>query len=183
MSVGRCGICGAPTMTGAICRRDWARLLELLDRAADIAPVLDTGAAKGGEAVVRSTTVTMPISVPVMDAKTALGDALAGALRVICPGVPRLAPVDAVALLWAHAMPAGKKLGALHRSYAAPVLLAELEPAIAQAVQAVDIPRGRMSIPGVCRDCGPSMLHPVGGMLACDRCGERMTIGEVRRAA
>lgn len=183
MSVGRCGYCGAPTMTGAICRRDWARLLELLDRAADIAPVLDTGAAKGGEAVGRSTTPALPISIPVLDAKTALGDALAAAIRVICPGVPRLAPVDAAVLLRAHARPVGDKLGALHRSYAAPVLLVELEPAISQAVQAVDIPRGRMSIPGRCRECGPSMLHPVGGMLACDRCDERMTIGEVRHAA
>lgn len=170
-------------MTGAVCRRDWARLLELLDRVPDVAESLAMGAARGGESVVRSTTAALPISVPVMDAKTALSDALAAALRVICPGMPRLASVDAVALLQAHARPAGEKLGALHRSYAAPVLLAELEPAIAQAVQAVDIPRGRMSIPGPCRDCGPSMLHPVGGMLACDRCGERHTVGEVRNAA
>ncbi|MDN5687090.1 MAG: hypothetical protein L0G94_10525 [Brachybacterium sp.] len=160
-------------MTGAICRRDWERLLALLDRARDIAPVLAQGAAKSGETVVRSTTIPLPISVPVMEAKTALSDALAGALRVICPDLPRLVSVDAVRLLRAHQ-------ARLQQSYAAPVLLAELEPAVAQAVQAVDKPRGRMTIPGPCRECGPSMLHPVGGMLACDRCGERHTVGEIR---
>lgn len=175
MSVPRCGICNAPSMTGPLCRDHLARLEDLLGRAVDIAPVLATGAAKGGESVVRSTTVTMPISVPVMDAKTALSDALAGALRVICPGVPRLVVRDAVALLRAHRK-------RLQGSYAAPVLLAELEPAVAQAVQAVDKPRGRMTIPGPCRECGPSMLHPVGGMLACDRCGEQHSIGDIRRA-
>lgn len=175
MSVPRCGICSAPSMTGPLCKTHCERLDVLLDRADDIAPVLATGAAKGGESVVRSTTITMPISVPVMDAKTALSDALAGAVRVICPGVPRLVVRDAVALLRAHQK-------RLRGSYAAPVLLAELEPAVAQAVTAVDKPRGRMTIPGPCRECGPSMLHPVGGMLACDRCDERHTVGEVRRA-
>lgn len=163
-------------MADPICRRDWASLEALLDRVPDVAESLAMGAARGGESVVRSTTSGMPISIPVMDARAVLGGALAAALRVICPGVPRLVSVDAVRLLRAHAV-------RLRGSYAAPVLLAELEPAIAQAVQAVDIPRGRMSIPGPCRDCGPSMLHPVGGMLACDRCGERMTVREVRNAA
>lgn len=181
MSVPRCGICSAPTMVGSICKAHWDRLAGtaettgLLARAAEIAPVLDTGAAKGGESVTRSTTITMPISVPVMEAKTALMDALAGALRVVCPGVPRLVVRDAVALLWAHR-------ARLRGSYAAPVLLLELEPAVAQAVSAVDKPQGRMTIPGPCRECGPSMLHPVGGMLACDRCGETHTVGEIRKA-
>lgn len=175
MSLARCGICNAPSMAGPICRDHWGRLLELMDRARSLAPVLELGAAKGGEQVVRSTTSPMPISVPVMDAKRALGDALSDAQRVICPGVPRLVVRDAVALLHAHE-------GRLRGSYAAPVLLAELEPAVAQAAQAVDIPRGRMTIPGPCRECGPSMLHPVDGMLACDRCGERHSIGDIRRA-
>lgn len=181
MSVPRCGICSAPTMVGSICRTHWDRLAGtaettgLLARAAEIAPVLETGAAKGGESVTRSTTITMPISVPVMEAKTALSDALADALRVVCPGVPRLVVRDAVALLRVHRK-------RLQGSYAAPVLLLELEPAVAQAVAAVDKPRGRMTIPGPCRECGPSMLHPVGGMLACDRCDARMSIGDVRRA-
>lgn len=173
MSIARCGICNAPSMTGPICNTHWGRLVEVMDRAVDIAPVLATGAAKGGEQVVRSTTITMPISVPVMDAKTALGDALSAAIRVVCPGVPRLVVRDAVALLRVHER-------RLRGSYAAPVLLADLEPAVAQAVQAVDTPRGRMTIPGPCRECGPSMLHPVGGMLACDRCGEKHTVGEIR---
>ncbi len=176
MSLARCGICNAPSITGPICRDHWGRLLDVMDRARSLAPVLEQGAAKGGEQVVRSTTSPMPISVPVMDAKRSLGDALVAAQRVICPEVPRLVVCDAVALLRAHS-------ARLRGSYAAPVLLADLEPAVAQAVQAVDIPRGRMTIPGPCRECGPSMLHPVGGMLACDRCGERHTVGEVRRAA
>lgn len=178
MSVSRCGLCNAPTLTGSICRTHWARLAGaegLLERAAELGPTLDQGPARSGEKVRRSTTSPMPISVPVMDARTALGDALAAAQRVICPGVPRLVIRDAVRLLRAHAK-------RLQQSYAAPVLLAELEPAVAQAVTAVDKPRGRMSIPGPCRECGPSMLHPASGMLACDRCGERMTISDVRRA-
>jgi hypothetical protein len=146
-------------MTGPICRDHWGRLVDVMSRAADLAPVLEQGAAKGGEQVVRSTTSPMPISVPVMDARAALGEALAAAQRVICPGVPRLVIRDAVRLLRAHE-------ARLRGSYAAPVLLADLEPAVAQAVAAVDIPRGRMTIPGPCRECGPSMLHPVGGMLA-----------------
>lgn len=182
MSLARCGICNAPSMAGPICREHWTRLLAVLDRAIDIAPVLDTGAAKGGESVVRSTTITMPISVPVMEARKVLGDALTAAQAVILPGVPRLSPVSAAGLLRAHARPVKVGMPALQRSWVAPVLLAELEPAVAQAVQAVDIPRGRMAIPGPCRECGPSMLHPAGGMLACDRCGEKHTVGEVRRA-
>ena len=182
MSLARCGICNAPSMAGPICKTHWARLAGapgapgLLARAAELGPVLEQGAAKGGEQVIRSTTSPMPISVSVMDARTALGEALAAAQRVICPGVPRLVIRDAVRLLRAHSK-------RLRGSYAAPVLLAELEPAIAQAVQAVDIPRGRMTIPGPCRECGPSMLHPAGGMLACDRCGEKHTVGEIRKAA
>ena len=175
MSVGRCGICGAPTLTGAVCRAHWARLEELLDRAPDVAASLARGAARGQVDGPRSTTVALPISVPVMEAKTALGDALAAAIRVVCPGVPRLVVRDAVALLRAHKR-------RLQGSYAAPVLLVDLEAAISQGVQAVDKPRGRMSVPGKCRECGPSMLHLVGGLLECDRCSERMSIGEVRAA-
>lgn len=175
MSLARCGICNAPSMAGPICRDHWGRLVDVMGRAAALAPVLEQGAAKGGEQVVRSTTSPMPISVPVMDARTALGEALVAAQRVICPGVPRLMIRDAVRLLRAHSK-------RLRGSYAAPVLLADLEPAVAQAVQAVDIPRGRMAIPGPCRECGPSMLHPVQGMLACDRCGEKHTVGEIRKA-
>lgn len=176
MSVPRCGICSAPSMHGPICRAHWDRLEQLLDRAPDVAASLAGGAARGQSNGPRSTTVGLPISIPVMEAKAALGDALAAALRVICPGVPRLVVRDATALLQAHG-------ARLRGSYAAPVLLAELEPAIAQGVQAVDKPRGRMSIPGPCRACGPSMLHPVGGMLACDRCGEKYTVGEIRSVA
>jgi hypothetical protein len=176
MSLARCGICNAPSMAGPICARHWARLEDVMARAVDIAPVLATGAAKGGESVTRSTTVTMPISVPVMDAKRALGDVLYAAQAVICPGVPRLVVRDAVGLLRAHR-------ARLRQSWAAPVLLADLEPAVAQAVQAVDKPRGRMSIPGRCRECGPSMLHLAQGALVCDRCGSQMTISEVRGAA
>lgn len=175
MSVGRCGICGAPTLTGAVCRAHWARLEELLDRAPDVAASLARGAARGQVDGPRSTTVALPISVPVMEAKEALGDALAAAIRVVCPGVPRLVVRDAVALLRAHKR-------RLQGSYAAPVLLVDLEAAISQGVRAVDTPRGRMSVPGRCRECGPSMLHLVGGLLECDRCSERMTIGEVRAA-
>ena len=175
MSVGRCGICGAPTLTGAVCRAHWARLEELLDRAPDVAASLARGAARGQVDGPRSTTVALPISVPVMEAKTALGDALAAAIRVVCPGVPRLVVRDAVALLRAHRR-------RLRGSYAAPVLLVDLEAAISQGVRAVDKPRGRMSVPGRCRECGPSMLHLVGGLLECDRCEARMSIGEVRAA-
>lgn len=178
MSISRCEIrgCRRPTMTGVICATHWKDMPALLDRAVEVHADLDGGPAKGGEQVARSTTSPMPVSIPVMDARTALGDALAAALAVICPGVPRLVPVDAVRLLRAHEK-------RLHGSYAAPLLMEDLTAAIRAAVQAVDIPRGRMSIPGRCRECGPSMLHPVGGMLACDRCDERMTIGEVRHAA
>ena len=175
MSVGRCGICGAPTLTGAVCRAHWARLEELLDRAPDVAASLARGAARGQVDGPRSTTVALPISVPVMEAKEALGDALAAAIRVVCPGVPRLVVRDAVALLRAHRR-------RLRGSYAAPVLLVDLEAAISQGVRAVDKPRGRMSVPGRCRECGPSMLHLVGGLLECDRCEARMSIGEVRAA-
>src|SRR5699024_12145872 len=119
MSVGRCGICGAPTLTGAVCRAHWARLEELLDRAPDVAASLARGAARGQVDGPRSTTVALPISVPVMEAKTALGDALAAAIRVVCPGVPRLVGRDAVALLRAHS-------SRVRGSYAAPVLLVEL---------------------------------------------------------
>lgn len=176
MSLARCGICNAPSMTGPLCRDHLARLEELLDRAADVAASLAGGAARGPESGgSRSTTVGLPISVPVMEAKAALGDALHGAQRVICPGVPRLVVRDAVALLRAHSR-------RLHGSYAAPVLLVDLEAAISRGVRAVDKPRGRMSVPGRCRECGPSMLHLVGGLLECDRCSERMSIGEVRAA-
>lgn len=175
MSVPRCGICNAPSMTGPLCSDHLARLEDLLDRAPDVAASLAGGAARGQADGPRSTTVGLPISVPVMEAKTALGDALAAAIRVVCPGVPRLVVRDAVALLHAH----NKRL---QGSYAAPVLLVDLEAAISQGVQAVDKPRGRMSIPGPCRECGPSMLHPVGGMLACDRCGAQHSIGDIRRA-
>lgn len=173
MSVPRCGICNAPSMTGPLCRDHLGRLEDLLDRAPDVAASLAGGAARGQADGPRSTTVGLPISVPVMEAKAALGDALHAAQRVICPGVPRLVVRDAVALLRAH----GKRL---QGSYAAPVLLVDLEAAISQGVQAVDKPRGRMSVPGRCRECGPSMLHLVGGVLECDRCAERMTIREVR---
>lgn len=175
MSVPRCGICDAPSMTGPLCRDHLARLEELLDRAPDVAASLARGAARGQVDGPRSTTVALPISVPVMEAKEALGDALAAAIRVVCPGVPRLVVRDAVALLRAHRR-------RLQGSYAAPVLLVDLEAAISQGVRAVDKPRGRMSVPGRCRECGPSMLHLVGGLLECDRCSERMSIGEVRAA-
>ena len=175
MSVGRCGICGAPTLTGAVCAMHWSRLEELLDRAPDVAASLDGGAARVPVNGPRSTTVSLPISIPVMEAKEALGAALAAAIRVVCPGVPRLVVRDAVALLRAHRR-------RLQGSYAAPVLLVDLEAAISQGVRAVDKPRGRMSVPGRCRECGPSMLHLVGGLLECDRCGARMSIGEVRAA-
>lgn len=176
MSVPRCGICSAPSMTGPLCRDHLARLEELLDRAPDVAASLAGGAARGPESDgSRSTTAPLPISVPVMEAKTALGDALAAAVRVVCPGVPRLVVRDAVALLRAHS-------GRLRASFAAPVLLVDLEAAISQGVRAVDKPRGRMSVPGRCRECGPSMLHLVGGLLECDRCEARMSIGEVRAA-
>lgn len=175
MSVGRCGICGAPTLTGAVCRTHWARLEDLLDRAPDVAASLAGGAARGPESDgSRSTTAPLPISVPVMEAKKALSDALAAAIRVLCPGVPRLVVRDATALLRAHS-------GRLRASFAAPVLLVDLEAAISQGVRAVDKPRGRMSVPGRCRECGPSMLHLVGGLLECDRCEARMRIREVRR--
>lgn len=176
MSVPRCGICNAPSMTGPLCRDHLARLEDLLDRAPDVAESLAGGAARGPESDgSRSTTVPLPISVPVMEAKAALSDALATAIRVVCPGVPRLVVRDATALLRVHSK-------RLQGSYAAPVLLVDLEAAISQGVQAVDKPRGRMSVPGKCRECGPSMLHLVGGLLECDRCEVRMSIGEVRAA-
>lgn len=176
MSVPRCGICNAPSMTGPLCRDHIGRLEDLLDRAPEVAASLAGGAARGPESGgSRSTTAPLPISVPVMEAKRALGDALYGAQRVICPGVPRLVVRDAVALLRAHSR-------RLRASYAAPVLLVDLEAAVGQGVRAVDKPRGRMSVPGRCRECGPSMLHLVGGLLECDRCSERMSIGEVRAA-
>ena len=175
MSVPRCGSCDAPSMTGPLCRDHLERLEELLDRAPEVAAALDGGAARAPADGPRSTPVPLPISVPVMEAKTALGDALAAAIRVVCPGVPRLVVRDATALLRAHSR-------RLRASYAAPVLLVDLEAAISQAVRAVDKPRGRMSVPGRCRECGPSMLHLVGGLLECDRCEARMSIGEVRAA-
>jgi hypothetical protein len=47
-------------MTGPICRDHWGRLVDVMSRAADLAPVLEQGAAKGGEQVVRSTTSPTP---------------------------------------------------------------------------------------------------------------------------
>ena len=173
MGVGRCGICGAPTLTGAICQGHWGRLVDVMGRAAQIYPDLTHGGRRHGEITRRSTAVPLPISVPVMEARTALSDAVVAAVGVICPGVPRLVTPDGLRLLWAHR-------ARLRGSYAAPVLLADLEPAVAQAVAAIDIPRGRMSVPGRCRDCGPGMMHPVQGVLACDRCGVHHSVGEVR---
>lgn len=173
--LGRCGVCHAPTLTGAICATHWGRLTSTMDRARDVAPMLDAGPARAGEVVRRLTTRPLPISVPVMEARAALSEALAAAVRELCPGVPRLVIPDAVRLLRAHE-------ARLRGSWVAPVLLVELEPAVAAAVRAVDRPRGRMSVPGRCRECGPSMLHPVGGLLECDRCSARHTVGEVRRA-
>lgn len=181
MSIGHCEVkgCRWPTMTGVICQNHWHHLTGthdtpgLLARAVELADTLDLGPARGGEKVRRSTTVPMPVSVPVMDARAALSDALADAQRVICPGVPRLVIRDAVRLLWAHR-------ARLRQSYVAPLLLEDLEVATRRAVQAVDTPRGRMSVPGRCRDCGPGMMHPVQGVLACDRCGVHHSVGEVR---
>lgn len=176
MSAPRCGICNAPSMTGPLCRDHIGRLDDLLDRAPDVAASLAMGAARSESDGPRSTTMPLPISVPVMEAKKALSDALAAAIRALWPEMPRLVVRDAVALLRTHS-------ARLRGSYAAPVLLLDLDAAVAQGVQAVDKPRGRMSVPGRCRECGPSMLHLAQGSLVCDRCSEKMTIAEVRGAA
>lgn len=177
MSRSVCVICRKEVQQGVICAWDFARLEETLDRAEDLTPVLESGQrGRHGETVHASTAPGIPISIAVMDAKTALGEALHGAVRGIAPRMPRLAVLDAISFIRAHR-------GRVRPSWIAPTLLLELEPAVAQAARAIDTPRGRISVPGRCRECGPSMLHPVGGMLACDRCGERMTVGEVRRAS
>lgn len=173
---GQCQVCYKTVQRGVICDWDYARLETAMDRAVDLYPDLISGhRRRHGESVRSSTDAAMPISVAVMDARTAVSEALHGAVSGLCRGVPRLVVPDAVRLLQGH----GKRLRV---SWVAPVLLLELEPAVAQASRAIDKPRGRMTIPGRCRECGPSMLHPVGGMLACDRCGEKHSVGEVRRA-
>lgn len=177
MSEPTCVICRKAVKHGVICAWDFARLEQTLDRAEDLAPVLESGhRGRHGETVRASTAPGIPISVAVMDAKTALSDALHGAVRGIAPGMPRLAVLDAISFVRAHR-------GRVRSSWIAPTLLLELEPAVAQAARAIDTPRGRMSVPGRCRECGPSMLHLAGGGLVCDRCGESHTVGEVRRAS
>lgn len=173
---GTCQVCYKTVKRGVICDWDYARLETAMDRAVDLHEDLESGhRRRHGETVGRSTTSPMPISVAVMDARTALSDALHGAVRGLLPGVPRLVVPDAVRLLQAH----GKRV---RESWVAPALLLELEPAVAQAARALDKPRGRMSVPGRCRECGPSMLHLAQGSLVCDRCGETHSIADIRRS-
>ncbi len=179
MSVPRCGWCSAPTMVGAICRDHWRELEALLDRCRGLEADLAASAARqtrSGETTGRSTTIPLPVNLDAVDARRALSDALDGALRPLVVAMgdswPRLSIDGAVAALTAHR-------GRLRASWVAPVLYGDLLSAVPRAVSVLQ-PRGRLMVRVPCPRCGGGPLSPVGGMLECRGCRERMTVAEVR---
>lgn len=178
MSVPRCGWCGAPTMTGAICRDHWERLSGLLASCDGLDDDLAACAARqtrSGESVGRSTVVPLPVNLAAVDARRDLGDALNMAVAGVLGGPwPRLTITGALRVLRAHP-------GRLRGSWVAPVLLGDLDAAVPRAVSVLK-PRGRVVVRVPCPRCGAGPLRPVGGALECAGCRDRMTVGEVRRA-
>lgn len=179
MSVGRCGICAAPTLTGAICATHWDELTRVLVSCMGLGGDLDAAARKQlrvgeRERVTGTATPGLPVNLDAVEARRALVACLSDAVRAVLGPFPALQFEDAVRLLNAHAE-------RLRGSWAAPVLLVELGAAVRQA-RAVLQPRGRVSVSVPCPACGAVPLRPVGGALECAGCGVRSSIGEVRRA-
>lgn len=178
MSDPRCGYCNAPTMTGCICRAHWSELLGLLDRCAGLEADLASAIARRGrygETVAASSLHTgLPINTDAMDARRALMDALYGALRAL-GATERPATVDGAA----EALRGREK--ALRGSWAAPVLLGDLEAALRPAVAATDKPKAQPGVRGRCPRCGArTFLRLVMGSFRCGQCREVVTMGEVR---
>lgn len=182
MSIGRCGICAAPTLAGAICNRHWADLGAHLDRCVGLGADLRDAIGRRrrtGESVGKSTAVPLPINVEAVDAARDLSDALHAALRAVLDSqgqFPRLTVDAATALLRAHH-------GALRGSWAAPVLLGDLQAAVPRAVAVVDIPKNRITVRVPCPSCGAGPLRPMAGQLECVKCRVRSSVGEVRDLA
>lgn len=177
MSLGRCGLCAAPTLTGSICGTHWERLVDVLQSCLGLAGDLDAAARKEirvGERVARSTVPALPVNLDAVEARRAITGALAVAVRAVLGPFPVLRFEDAVRLLNAH-------YGRLRASWAAPVLLVDLEAAVRHA-RAVLQPRGRLTVSVPCPACAGGPLRPVGGSLECMACEVRSSIGEVRRA-
>lgn len=176
-----CGWCGAPTLNGTLCKRDWATLQQLLRRCkgldADLASAVgkrgrygeDTGG--GG-----SSAPGLPLAVDAMEARRELQSALSDAwhaLRLL--GTPSSVDYAAGSIL--------SRPRAVLASAVAPILLGELSELVPRAVRATDKPKGRLSVRVPCPRCGGGPLSPVMGALRCDECREQSTIGEVRGAS
>lgn len=174
----RCGYCGAPTLNGSLCKRDWERLQQLLRRCdgldADLASAVgkrgrygeDTrgggGAAPG-----------LPINPDAMEARRRLGSALYGAWRRLgLDGTPSSVDHAAGAILGRSRAVLGCSVG--------PVLLGDLAELVPAAVRMTDKPEQRLVVRVPCPRCGGGPLQPVMGALRCRGCREQLTISEVR---
>lgn len=174
----RCGYCGAPTMNGSLCKRDWQQLEQLLRRCVGLGADLASAVAKRGrygEETSGSTAPGLPIGVDAMEARRSLQSALVDAWRRIgATGTPSSVDHAAEVIL--------SRSRQLLACAAAPVLLGDLAELVPAAVRATDKPKGRLSVQVPCLRCGGGPLQPVMGALQCSSCRECMTIGEVRQA-
>ena len=180
MSAPRCGYCGAPTLNGSLCKRDWGRLRELLLRCDGMEGDLGAAAAKQGrhgEEVRGSTAPGVPVNFAAVGARRALYTALSDALgRIGATAGAGTVDSAAAAIL--------TRSRAVLASFAGPALLGDLETAVPRAVETTDKPRRRPGVNTRCPRCGQlSFLPVVMGSLECSCCRERMSIAEVRDAA
>lgn len=178
MSAPRCGYCGAPTLNGSLCRRDWEQLQQLLRRCDGLDADLASAVGKRGrygESTRGSSGAApgLPISADAMEARRRLRSTLCSAWRRLgLEGTP--SSLD-------HA--AGVILGcsrAVLSCSVGPILLGDLAELVPAAVRMTDKPEQRLVVRVPCPRCGGGPLLPVMGALRCRGCGEQSTISEVR---
>lgn len=179
MSAPTCGFCGAPTLNGALCRRDWGRLLDLLRRCDGLEGDLQSAIGRRARFGEQTRRARPGPGVPFNAAAAEARESLLGVLRAAAVRL-ELDPVgtvdDAAGALLAHRE-------ALRGSWVAAVLLGEVEYLVPGAVRATDIPRGRPGVRAVCPRCGErTRLVQVMGALRCSSCRELLSLGEVDRA-